>query len=178
MKLLTTKLLFFLNHVGVLLYVCVFLSAGFLTGSAGQNPSAVVPLILSALILGDIVYISFRNIKGSRILTLFCALLALDGWYILLAPEPRYMFSLLFLILGPVIGYLSARFLLYFYFRAADTGSGKQQGFSLHFSPVRLSLDFFSPGVPTAFCTGSSSAAPWQSLSSCCSFTERGYCLY
>lgn len=143
MKLLTTKLLFFLNHVGVLLYVCVFLSAGFLTGSAGQNPSAVVPLILSALILGDIVYISFRNIKGSRILTLFCALLALDGWYILLAPEPRYMFSLLFLILGPVIGYLSARFLLYFLFQGSGYRFRKTAGLLLALFPCAAVLGLF-----------------------------------
>ena len=93
MKLLTTKLLFFLNHAGMLLYVCFFLSQGFLSGSAGRNPSEVVPLALTTLILGDIVYINSRNLKGSRVLTLFCALLALDGWYILLAPEYRHMSS-------------------------------------------------------------------------------------
>ena len=133
MKLLTTKLLFFVNHAGMLLYVCFFLSEGFLSGSAGRNPSEVVPLALTTLILGDIVYINSRNLKGSRVLTLFCALLALDGWYILLAPEYRHMSSFLFLVLGPVIGYLSARFLLYFLFQGSGYRFRKMADFLLAF---------------------------------------------
>lgn len=131
MKPLMIKLLFLLNHIGVLFYVCRALSAG--THPGGSEAAA---MSLSSLLLADIAYISLRNIKGSRVLTLFCGLLALDNWYILFAPDDRAAYSPLFLLLGPAILFLSARFLLYFLFQGSGYRFRKTGDILLALFPV------------------------------------------
>ena len=158
--------------------MCVFFSPRDSCPAAPPNPSEVVPLALTTLILGDIVYINSRNLKGSRVLTLFCALLALDGWYILLAPEYRHMSSFLFLVLGPVIGYLSARFLLYFLFQGSGYRFRKMADFLLAFFVLDAILGLCFSRRTYSFLYGIHSAAPLRSLSSCCSSIESGCCLY
>ncbi len=106
------KGIFFANH---------FLAVCFMARlAAGCDPGAIqntVPLVLTVLFLGDIVYIVSSSVKESRILYLFCGLLAVDGWYLMLSVNPVSISDRLFRLLGPAALYLSVRFCLLFLFQ-------------------------------------------------------------
>lgn len=76
-----------------------------------------VPLFVSSLMLIDITYISSCNIIENKVLNLFCGLLALDSWYMILSFDNVLSKQTILTMLHPVIYYLSIRFVLMFLFQ-------------------------------------------------------------
>lgn len=112
MKNTVPKLIFLLNYLLVILYLGTF------TGNEnGLSIHGVVPVFLATLFLMDISYIACCNVTGSRILYLFCGLLALDSWYLLLSFQSTPLADTFFRLLGPVTIYVSVRFILLFLFQ-------------------------------------------------------------
>lgn len=114
MKNTALKALFCLNHVLSILYV---------SGHVAEITSGVegaVPLSISSLLLIAVTYISPCNVRENRVVSLFCALLALDSWYILFTAGGRASYSFIFKALSPLILYVSIRFVLLFLFQ--DSG--------------------------------------------------------
>lgn len=77
------QLLLVANQMAVMIYTGIMSSRGNLTGG-----DSVVHLLLITLLFCDACYISYRNIKSSRILTHFSFLLLLLGWQLLLSLSP------------------------------------------------------------------------------------------
>lgn len=107
------KLLFWLNYILLILYMSLH--------SYERQPDieSNIPLLLASLITIAITYISSCNIRDNPIISLFCGLLALDSWYILLSFEKGVIESLLFTALSPIIWYVSIRFILMFLFQGS-----------------------------------------------------------
>ena len=78
-----------------------------------------IPLLISSFMLIDITYISSCNIRESKVINLFCGLLALDSWYLLLSFEEGQTKQLILNALHPVICYLSIKFILMFLFQGS-----------------------------------------------------------
>lgn len=112
MKRNIAKLVFLLNHMLVMIYLCTFANS-----DAGISIHSIVPIILATLFLLDISYIMACDVTGNRILILFCALLALDSWYLLLSFRETPLETILFQLLSPVILYVSVQFVLFFLFQ-------------------------------------------------------------
>lgn len=113
MKNTALKVLFLLNYILLILYV----SRQTNSGQAGIE--SITPLLISSLMLIDITYISSCNIRSNKTISLFCGLLALDSWYILLSFERGVADFFLFAALSPVIWYISIRFILMFLFQGS-----------------------------------------------------------
>lgn len=111
MKNTAIKLAFWLNYILIILFV----SWQTRTGQLGIESAA--PLVISSLMLIDITYISSCNIQENKILSLFCCLLALDSWYVLLSFENGTIENFIFTALSPIIWYVSIRFVLMFLFQ-------------------------------------------------------------
>lgn len=101
-----------MNHFFVILYLCSLAN-----GMADLSIRGLVPIFLAALLLMDISYIVSANVTGNRILYLFCGLLALDGWYLLVSFRNAFLADLFFRLLSPVIIYVSVTFILVFLFQ-------------------------------------------------------------
>ena len=71
------------------------------TDRAGEQ----IPLLLSSLLLIDMTYISACNIKENKVLSLFCGLLAMDGWYVLLSFEENMVESFVYNALSPIVSF-------------------------------------------------------------------------
>ncbi len=114
MKKSVWKFLFFINYILLLFYMrCVL----------RQEPPAVniyIPLLISTLMLIDITFIDSCNIRENSVVSLFCGLLALESWYLLLASREGRTERFLFAALSPVTCTLSIRFALMFLFQ--DSG--------------------------------------------------------
>lgn len=81
MKGIVSKLLFLTNYLLIIFYM---------SWNINQKQTAIgsgVPLLISCLMLIDVTYISSCNIRESKVMNLFCGLLALDSWYLLLSVE-------------------------------------------------------------------------------------------
>lgn len=113
MKHLTLNLLFFLNYILVILYI------SWLGGNARLTAQDTVPLLLASFMMIDMTYISACNIRGNKVITLFCGLLILDCWYLLLLPDTSAVANFTFIALSPIIWYASAKFLLLFLFQGS-----------------------------------------------------------
>lgn len=111
MKNIALKLLFLLNYIFIILYISRYLT---IEQSIIENS---IPLFLSSLMLIDITYISVCNIRENKVISLFCGLLALDSWYVLLSFEKDIIESFIFNILSPIIWYVSIKFILMFLFQ-------------------------------------------------------------
>lgn len=113
MKSMFPKSLFLTNYLLILFYMSWNIhEKQAVTGSG-------VPLLLSGLMLIDITYISACNIRESKVMNLFCALLALDSWYMILSFEPGLPKRTVLTILHPVIYCLSIKFVLMFLFQGS-----------------------------------------------------------
>ena len=77
MKKKAIKPLFVTNYLLLIFYVSWSIKEG--------QPTIInsIPLFISSFMLIDITYISSCNIRGSKVINLFCVLLALDSWYLL-----------------------------------------------------------------------------------------------
>ena len=76
MKGIVSKLLFLTNYLLIIFYM---------SWNINQKQTAIgsgVPLLISCLMLIDVTYI-----RESKVMNLFCGLLALDSWYLLLSVE-------------------------------------------------------------------------------------------
>ena len=108
----TLSLLFWLNHILSILYMSRIFSHN--TPMTIEN---IVPLILVTFMLIDITYISACNVRENKIVSLFCGLLVLDCWYMLLLSDTRPAAQLVFAALSPLIWYVSIQFILMFLFQ-------------------------------------------------------------
>ena len=76
--------------------------------------SKTVSLFLSSLMLIDAAYVSSCNVRDNKAITLFCGLLALDGWYMLLSVSDNAVTNIAFYALSPVIWCVFINFILMF----------------------------------------------------------------
>lgn len=107
------KMLFLTNY---------FLLIFYMSWNINEKQTATgsgVPLFIASLMLIDITYISSCNIRESKVMNLFCGLLALDSWYMILSFESGFPKQTLLTILHPVICYLSIEFVLMFLFQGS-----------------------------------------------------------
>lgn len=113
MKNTALKLLFLANHMLLILYMSWHMHG------VQINIEDNIALLISSLMLTDITYISSCNIRESRVIWLFCGLLALDSWYLLLPPAEGVAEQMVFKALSPIIWYVSVRFILMFLFQGS-----------------------------------------------------------
>ena len=114
MKRINPKLLLFLNSTLLIIYMGLEIKI--------QMPcsiSKIVSLFLSSLMLIDAAYVSSCNIRDNKAISLFCGLLALDSWYILLSVSDNAIADIAFYALSPVIWYIFINFILMFLFQGS-----------------------------------------------------------
>ncbi|MDE5777019.1 MAG: ATP-binding protein [Lachnospiraceae bacterium] len=113
MKSTVSKTLFLTNYLLLIFYM---------SWNINEKQTAInsgVPLLISSFMLIDITYISSCNIRESKVMNLFCGLLALDSWYMILSFEEGLPKQTILTILHPVICYLSIKFVLMFLFQGS-----------------------------------------------------------
>ncbi len=111
MKRVLPKSLFLTNYILLLFYMSWNIHEK--QAAVGSGP----PLLISSLMLIDITYISSCNLKENKVINLFCGLLALDSWYMILSFETGPMKQFVLTMLHPAICYLSIKFVLMFLFQ-------------------------------------------------------------
>lgn len=105
------KSLFLTNYLLLIFYV---------SWNINERPTTAgssIPLLIASLMLIDITYISSCNIRESKVLNLFCGLLALDSWYMILSFEAGLPKQTVLTLLHPIICYFSIKFVLMFLFQ-------------------------------------------------------------
>ncbi len=126
MKRIIFKLLLFINSTLLVIYMGLEINI--------QMPcsiSKIVSLFLSSLMLIDAAYVSSCNIKNNKAISLFCGLLALDSWYILLSFSDNAITNIAFYALNPVIWYIFINFILMFLFQGSGYKFKKATNFCL-----------------------------------------------
>lgn len=113
MKSMALKIVFFTN------YLLLIFSMSWNLSEKQTAIGSGVPLFISSLMLIDITYISSCNIRESKVINLFCGLLALDSWYMILSFENGLLKQMILTILHPVIYYFSIKFVLMFLFQGS-----------------------------------------------------------
>ncbi|RKJ47478.1 ATP-binding protein [bacterium 1XD42-54] len=114
MKRIIFKLLLFINYTLLIIYIGLEINI--------QMPcsiSKIVSLFLSSLMLIDATYVSSCNIRDNKAISLFCGLLALDGWYMLLSVSDNAAADIVFYALSPVIWCIFINFILMFLFQGS-----------------------------------------------------------
>ena len=106
------NLLLFANSILLIMYMGLNINR-----NTAFNATGAVSLFLSSLMLIDITYISSCNVRGNKVISLFCGLLALHSWYILLSAWSDAPAGMVFSALSPVIWYVSINFILMFLFQ-------------------------------------------------------------
>ena len=112
MKQTILKLLLFINSILLIVYMGLTVHADW-----HLNTRGVIPLFLSSLLLIDVTYISSCNIRENKTISLFCGLLSLESWYILLSASGNSITNIIFFALSPVIWCVSIKFILMFLFQ-------------------------------------------------------------
>ena len=107
------KLLLFTNSILLIMYMG-------LTINSPLSIIETVPMFLSSLILIDATFVSACNIRENKVISLFCGLLALDSWYMLLAVSDNAVTNMAFRALSPIIWYVSINFMLMFLFQGSE----------------------------------------------------------
>ena len=113
MRSIVLKIVFLTNYLLLIFY---------LSWNINEKQTATgssVPLFISSLMLIDITYISSCNIRENKVINLFCGLLALDSWYMILSFENGFLKQMILTILHPTICYLSIKFALMFLFQGS-----------------------------------------------------------
>ncbi len=126
MKRIIFKLLLFINSTLLVIYMGLEINI--------QMPcsiSKIVSLFLSSLMLIDAAYVSSCNIRDNKAISLFCGLLALDSWYILLSVSDNAVTNIAFYALGPVIWCVFINFILVFLFQGSGYKFKKITNFCL-----------------------------------------------
>lgn len=112
MKQTVLKLPLFINSILLIAYMGLTAHA-----DLHLNTRGVIPLVLSSLLLIDVTYISSCNIRKNKTISLFCGLLVLESWYILLSASGNSITNIIFFALSPVIWCVSIKFILMFLFQ-------------------------------------------------------------
>ncbi len=115
MKYIALKLLLFINSTLFILYMGLVINI-----HVPCSISDIVSLFLSSLMLADAAYVSSCNIRDNKAISLFCGLLALDSWYILLSIPDHSITDIVFYALNPVIWYVFINFMLMFLFQGSN----------------------------------------------------------
>lgn len=113
MKNTVLQRIFMVNYILLILYMSWHLN------ERQTELESRIPLLLSSLLLIDMTYISACNIKENKVLSLFCGLLAMDGWYVLLSLEEDLAESFVYNALSPIICFVSVKFFLMFLFQGS-----------------------------------------------------------
>lgn len=114
MKCINPKLLLFINSTLLIIYMGLEINIQMPCGI-----SKTVSLFLSSLMLIDAAYVSSCNVRDNKAITLFCGLLALDGWYMLLSVSDNAVTNIAFYALSPVIWCVFINFILMFLFQGS-----------------------------------------------------------
>ncbi len=112
MKHIVLKILLFINSVLLIAYIGLTAHA-----DLNLNTRGVIPLFLSSLLLIDVTYVSSCNIRENKTISIFCGLLVLESWYILLSASGNSITNIVFFILSPIIWCVSIKFILMFLFQ-------------------------------------------------------------
>lgn len=112
MKQKALNLLFLANHILLIVYM-----SWQANNSAQLKIESVTPLLIVSLLLIDITYISSCNIRANKIISLFCGVLALDAWYMLLLLDKRDIAYFAFTAISPIMWYVFIKFILLFLFQ-------------------------------------------------------------
>ena len=112
MKQTILKLLLFINSILLIAYMALTTHA-----DLQLNTQGFVPLFLSSLLLIDITYVNSCNIRENKTISLFCGLLVLESWYILLSASDNSITNVIFSALSPIIWCVSIKFILMFLFQ-------------------------------------------------------------
>ncbi|GFI24122.1 sensor histidine kinase LiaS [Lachnospiraceae bacterium] len=126
MKHTVLKLLLFINCILLIAYIGLTIHA-----DLHLNTRGVLPLFLSSFLLIDVTYVSSCNIRENKTISLFCGLLALESWYILLAASGNSITNIIFFALSPVIWCVSIKFILMFLFQNSGYKFQKSISFCL-----------------------------------------------
>ena len=114
MKHTILNLMLLVNSIFLILYMGLAINM-----DTAFHATGTVPLFLSSLMLIDVTYISSCNIRENKVVSLFCGLLALHSWYILLSASNSAITDIAFSALSPVIWYVSMNFILMFLFQSS-----------------------------------------------------------
>ncbi len=115
MKRIHPKLLLLIHSTLLLIYMGLEITI--------QTPcgiSKTVALLLSSLMLADSTYVSSCNIRGNKAISLFCGMLALDSWYILLSVSGNAVSGIVFYALNPVMLCEFIHFIFLFLFQGSN----------------------------------------------------------
>lgn len=126
MKQTILRLLLFINSILLIAYMGLTAHS-----DLHLNTRGVIPLFLSSLLLIDVTYVSSCNIRENKTISLFCGLLALESWYILLAASGNSITHTIFFALSPVIWCVFIKFLLMFLFQNSGYKYQKSINFCL-----------------------------------------------
>lgn len=114
MKHIVFKLLLFINSTLLIAYMGLEINI-----HMPCSISKIVSLFLSSLMLIDTTYVSSCNIRDNKAISLFCGLLALDSWYILLSVSDNVITDMVFYALSPIIWCVFINFMLMFLFQGS-----------------------------------------------------------
>jgi len=115
MKRIHPKLLLLIHSTLLLIYMGLEITI--------QTPygiSKTVALFLSSLMLADTTYVSSCNIRDNKAISLFCGMLALDSWYILLSVSSNAVSGIFFYALNPVMLCVFIHFIFLFLFQGSS----------------------------------------------------------
>lgn len=108
------KILFLGNYILSLLFMVASTNV-----ETYMSIQSIIPLIISTLLLIDITYITSCNVRENNTISLFCGLLVLDSWYLLLSSIVTPVSTIIFEMLSPIILYISIKFILLFLFQGS-----------------------------------------------------------
>ena len=112
MKQKTINLLFLANHI-----LLIFYMSWQANHSTQLGIESVTPLLIVSIMLIDITYISACNIRENKVVSMFCGVLALDCWYMLLLLDARDTVYFAFTAISPIMWYVFVKFILLFIFQ-------------------------------------------------------------
>ncbi len=112
MKVMVFKALLMLNQMALAAYMGVLARDGSPLG-VGQ----AVPMLAASLLLMDAAYVSACNVRRNQVLSLFCGVLGVDAWHLMLSVQASAAARRAFVLLCPVAMLLSVRFVLLFLFQ-------------------------------------------------------------
>lgn len=115
MKHLIFKFLLLINSTLLLIYMGLVINI-----HVPYSISKIVSLFLSSLMLADAIYVSSCNIRNNKAISLFCGLLSLDSWYILLSIPDNAIADIVFNALNPIIWCVFINFMLMFLFQGSS----------------------------------------------------------
>lgn len=156
MKHIILKLLLLANSILLVLYMGLAINMNMQSGIR-----EIIAILLSSFLLVDATYISACNIRGNKTISLFCALLALISWYILLAASSNAITDRVFSTLSPMICCVSINFMLMFLFQGSGYKFQKASSLCLTGSCICSLLGLLVSEQIFALCYGIQLLASW-----------------